>query len=169
MEQVNINFQYTEKEYVKAVRKYLLVTDTIKKLDMILAIIGVPCALVYFFLSAFNWFSILLLVCAVMFTGFVGLQYLYVPVMTFRKTPKFKEEYHLTFTAEGIWFETTTIHSELQWNTYTIFWESEDCYYLVQEKQIYTILPKRAFAGDAEKLAFERMAETGTEYTKRKI
>lgn len=169
MEQVDIKFQYTEKEYVKAVRKYLLVTDTIKKLDLVLAIIGVPCALVYFFLASYNWFSILLLVCAVLFTGFIGLQYLYVPVLTFRKTPKFKEEYHLTFTADGILFETATIHSELKWDAYTAFWESEDCYYLVQEEHVYTILPKRAFGGDAEKLAFERMAEVGTEYTKRKI
>lgn len=169
MEQVDIKFQYTEQEYAKAVRKYLLVTDTIKKLDLVLAIIGVPCTLVYFFLSSYNWFSILLLVCAVLFAGFIGLQYLYVPVLTFRKTPKFKEEYHLTFTADGICFETATIHSELKWDAYTAFWESEDCYYLVQEEHIYTILPKRVFGNDAEKLAFERMAEVGTEYTKRKI
>lgn len=169
MEQVDIKFQYTEQEYAKAVRKYLLVTDTIKKLDLVLAIIGVPCALVYFFLASYNWFSILLLVCAVLFTGFIGLQYLYVPMLTFRKTPKFKEEYHLTFTADGILFETATIHSELKWDAYTAFWESEDCYYLVQEEHIYTILPKRVFGNDAEKLAFERMAEVGTEYTKRKI
>lgn len=169
MEQVDIKFQYTEQEYVKAVRKYLLVTDTIKKLDLVLAIIGVPATLVYFFLSSFGWFSILLLVCAVLFTGFIGFQYLYVPVLTFRKTPKFNEEYHLMFTAEGILFETATIHSELKWDTYTKFWESEDCYYLVQEEHIYTILPKRAFAGDAEKMSFERMAESGTEYNKRKI
>lgn len=169
MKQVDIRFQYTKEEYVKAVRKYLLVTDTIKKLDLILAIIGVPCTLVYFFLSSFNWFSILLLVCAVLFAGFIGFQYLYVPAMTFEKTPKFKEEYHLTFTPEGILFETASVSSELKWDAYTIFWESEDCYYLVQEKHIYTILPKRVFSGDAEKLAFERMAETGTEYNKRKI
>lgn len=161
MEQVSIKFQYTENEYAKAVRKYLLVSDIIKKLDLVLAIIGVPCTLVYFFLSSFSWFSILLLVCAVLFAGFIGFQYLYVPVMTFRKTSKFKDEYHLTFTEEGILFETDTIHSELKWDVYTIFWESEDCYYLVQEKHVYTILPKRAFSGDAEKLAFERMAEQG--------
>lgn len=169
MEQVDIKFQYTEKEYVKAVRKYLLVTDTIKKLDLILAIIGMPCTLTYLFLSSFGWFSILLLVCATLFSGFIGFQYLYAPVMTFRKTPKFKEEYHLTFTEAGILFETATIHSELKWNTYTKFWESADCYYLVQEEHIYTVLPKRAFPGDTEKIAFERMAEEGTEYNKRKI
>lgn len=169
MEQVAIKFQYAEKEYVKAVRKYLLVTDTIKKLDLVLAVIGVPCTLAYLFLSSFGWFSILLLVCAVLFAGFVGFQYLITPVLTFRNTPKFMEEYHLTFTAEGILFETATIHSELKWDAYTVFWESEDCYYLVQEKFIYTILPKRAFSGEAEKLAFERMAEAGTEYTKRRI
>ena len=169
MEQVDIKFQYTEKEYAKAVRKYLVFTDTIKKLDLVLAIIGVPCTLAYLFLSSFEWFSIVLLVCAVLFSGFIGLQYLYVPVMTFRKTPKFQEEYHLTFSGEGILFETATIHSELKWDAYTIFWESEDCYYLVQEEHIYTILPKRAFKGDPEKMAFERMAEAGTEYTKRKI
>lgn len=169
MEQIDIKFQYTEKEYVKAVRKYLVFTDTIKKLDLVLAIIGVPCTLVYLFLSSVHWFSILLLVCAVLFSGFVGLQYLYTPMMIFRKTPKFKEEYHLTFTPEGILFETETIHSELKWDAYTKFWESEDCYYLVQEEHIYTILPKRAFGREVEKLAFEQMAEVGTEYTKRKI
>ena len=169
MEHVAIKFQYTEKEYVKAVRKYLLVTDTIRKLDLVLAIIGVPCTLLYLFLSSFGWFGILLFVCAVLFAGFIGFQYLYAPILTFRKTPKFREEYRLIFTKEGILFETATIHSELKWNIYAKFWESEDCYYLEQEEHIYTILPKRAFSGDAEKLAIERMAEEGTEYNKRKI
>ena len=169
MEKVDIKFRYTEKEYVKAVRKYLVFTDTIKKLDLVIAIIGVPCTLAYLILSSLGWFSIVLLTCAVLFAGFIGLQYLYVPVVNFRKTPKFQEEYHLSFTGEGIFFETATIHSELKWDIYTGFWESEDCYYLVQEEHIYTILPKRAFKEEPEKLAFERMAEAGTEYTKRKI
>ena len=169
MEQVDIKFQYTEKEYAKAVRKYLVFTDTVKKLDLGIAVIGVPCTLAYLFLSSFGWFSILLLVCAALFSGFIGFQYLYAPVLTFRKTPKFQEEYHLTFTEEGILFETATIHSEIKWDAYKKFWESEDCYYLEQELHIYTILPKRAFKGEPEKMAFERMAEAGTEYNKRKI
>ena len=169
MEQVDIKFQYTEKEYVKAVQKYLVFTDTVKKLDLVLAIVGVPCTLVYLFLSSFGWFSILLLVCAVLFSGFIGLQYIYVPIVTFRKTPELKEEYHLTFTSEGLLFETATMHSDMKWDAYIGFWESEDCYYLVQKEHIYTILPKRVFVGDAEKLAFERMAEVSTEYAKRKI
>ena len=75
----------------------------------------------------------------------------------------------MVFSEEGILFETATLHSELKWDTYTALWESGDCYYLVQTKQIYSILLKRAFAGDAEKLAFERMAEQGTKSTKRNI
>ena len=59
MEQVTIRFQYTEEEYVKAMRKYLLVTDTVKKFDLILAAVGVPSMLVYLFLSSFSVFSII--------------------------------------------------------------------------------------------------------------
>ena len=53
MEQVTIRFQYTEEEYVKAMRKYLLVTDTVKKFDLILAAVGVPSMLVYLFFFRF--------------------------------------------------------------------------------------------------------------------
>lgn len=169
MEQVTIRFQYTEEEYVKAMRKYLLVTDTVKKFDLILAAVGLPSMLVYLFLSSFSVFSIILLVCAVVFAGFVGFQYFYVPVMVFRQTPKFKEEYRLTFTEAGVSFETVSVQSELKWDTYKIFWEGEECYYLVQEAQAFTLVPKRAFASEAEKLAFEQLAEKGTEYTKRKV
>lgn len=169
MEQIDIRFQYTEQEFAKAVRKYLLASGTIKKTDIVITMIGVPCALVYLFLSHFEWLSIVLLVCTVLLLGVIGFLYLCGPVMSFRKTPKYAKEYHLNFSEERILFETAEIHSELKWETYTALLESEECYYLVQTKQIYSILPKRAFAGDTEKLAFERIAEQGTKSTKRSI
>jgi len=169
MEQVDIRFQYMEQEFVKAVRKYLLATGTIKKVDMVLAVIGVPCALIYWFISPAEWLSVLLLVCTIVLSGVIGFLYFFGPVLSFRKTPKYGQEYHLNFSEERILFETAEINSELKWEIYTALLESEDCYYLVQTKQIYSVVPKRAFAGDAEKLAFERMAEQGTKSTKRNI
>lgn len=169
MEQVDIRFQYTEREYVKAVQKYLLASGTVRKTDVVLAIIGVPCALLVFFLLSLKWLGVLLVIGTVWFSCVIGYLYWYGQVMKFRKTPKYKEEYHMVFSEEGILFETATLHSELKWDTYTALWESKECYYLVQTKQIYSILPKRAFAGDVEKTAFERMAEQGVKSPKRKI
>ena len=169
MEQVEIRFQYTEREFVKAVQKYLLTSGTIRKTDVVLAIIGVPCALLVLFLTSLKWLGVLLLLGTTWFSCTIGFLYWYGQVLKFRKTPKYMEKYHMVFSEGGILFETATLHSELKWDTYTALWESEDCYYLVQTKQIYSILPKRAFAGDAEKLAFERMTEKGTESTKRNI
>ncbi len=169
MEQVEIRFQYTEQEFVKAVQKYLLASGTVRKADLVLAILGVPCALLVLFFLSLKWLGILLLVGTVWFSCVIGYLYWYGQIMKFRKTPKYAEEYHMVFSAEGIMFETASLHSELTWKTYSALWESEECYYLVQTKQIYSILPKRAFAGDAEKSAFERMAQQGTRSTKRNI
>ena len=169
MEQVEIRFQYTEQESVKAVQKYLLASGTVRKADLVLAIIGVPWALLILFLSSLKWLGILLLVGTVWFSCVIGYLYWYGQVMKFRKTPSYMEEYHMVFSEEGILIEVATLRSELKWDTYTAFWESEDCYYLVQTKKIFSILPKRVFAGEAEKLAFERMAEQGTKSTKRNI
>lgn len=169
MNQVDIRFQYTEEEFVKAVRKYLLASGTIKKADIVITLIGVPCILAYLFLSHFNWLSILLLVCTLLLCGMVGFLYFCGPVMSFRKVPKYAQEYHLNFSEERILFETAELNSELKWEIYTALSESEDCYYLVQTKQIYSILPKRAFAGETERLIFEQMAEKSMGCTKRSI
>ncbi len=70
---------------------------------------------------------------------------------------KLKEEYDLTFSDEGIQFKTDSINSNLKWNTYVDFMESEECFYLIQSKQVYSVIPKRVFESVEVENGFREM------------
>ncbi len=70
--------------------------------------------------------------------------------LAFRRNPKFREEYHLTFSRESIHFKTITLDSTLQWMHYERVIENPTLFLLMYGKSLYTLIPKRAFASDAE-------------------
>jgi hypothetical protein len=72
----------------------------------------------------------------------------------FRRNPKFREEYHLTFSHENIHFQTASIDSTLQWTHYDRVIESPDLFLLMYSKGLYTLIPKRCFSSTEEINAF---------------
>jgi hypothetical protein len=63
----------------------------------------------------------------------------------FQRNPKFREEYHLTFSLENIHFQTASIDSTLAWTHYERIVESPDLFLLMYGKGLYTLIPKRCF------------------------
>lgn len=59
-ETVKLGFQYTQSEYIKAVRQYLISSKTIHKYDIALAAVFLLLSVVYMLFSSFSVFSILI-------------------------------------------------------------------------------------------------------------
>lgn len=160
MEFVQLSFKYTEDEYVAAARLFmwrsketlirLVVSFAFLSLGLILLLslidIGLP-----------PWFmiSLLLLVGIALFHGF----FLDLPRRHFRGDPKFRDEYSLTFSDEGIRFKTRSIEASVAWSLYTGVTENENFYLLIYGKNIasLSIIPKRAFRDSKQEAAFREM------------
>ncbi len=77
----------------------------------------------------------------------------------FQRNPKFREEYHLTFSREHIHFKTASIDSTLQWTHYERAIESSDLFLLMYGKGLYTLIPKRCFQSSEEIDAFRTLID----------
>ena len=77
--------------------------------------------------------------------------------IAFRRNPKFREEYHLTFSSESIHFKTTSFKSTLKWTQYERVIESPTLFLLMYGKGFYTLIPKRCFDSFEETNAFRTL------------
>ena len=154
METVSITFKYTQAEYVKAERQYLLASKTITKMNVVVLAIYLPFSLLYLFFSSFSVLSIVAAGVAI-FALIAGCAlYFYIPAYKFRATAKYQETYHLAFSKDGIEFKTTTIHSELKWDVYSELWESNDFYFLIHAPRRPTLISRRSSTPPSSKQAF---------------
>jgi len=80
-----------------------------------------------------------------------------IPTVAFRWQPKFRDEYSLSFSSEGIQFRTTHINSDLKWGMYT--WALVDAYsfILYYGSQQFTVIPKPVFESPSRREAFEQL------------
>ena len=88
------------------------------------------------------------------------------PILKFKQTTKYHEEYTLVFSKENIKFKTQSIDSEVKWDIYSALWESHDFYYLIQASRLYTLIPKRVFKDLNEKQLFEEITQSRVKTTK---
>ena len=167
MEAVTVQFRYTQEEFVKAERKFLFASKAITKTSMIILGLYLPFSIWYLFSTNYSAISIVSVCVALLATALGCMVYFYIPISRYKQTTKFQEEYNLTFSAEGIHFQTASINSGMKWDVYTELWDCGDYYFLVQGPRVYTMLPKRVFAKEAEQEAFEAIATAQTQKPKR--
>ena len=169
MDNVTLNFAYTQKEYVKADKQYLIASKTIRKYDPILIAVSLLFSACILFLSSFSILGIILLAIILVASALGCYVYFYMPVLKFRQTSKYHEEYTLSFSTEGIAFKTPSIDSVLQWDVYSELWESDDFYFLIQAPRVYALIPKRAFKTPADKQCFEEMSLSNMKNAKKRL
>lgn len=160
METVEVTFTYTQSEYVKAERQYLIASKLLPKRTIVIAALYLPLSIFYLFLASFNVLSIVGVAIAVLAIAFGCAVYFYAPGYRFKQTAKFQEEYKLKFSDDGIEFTTPTLHSDLKWGVYSAFIETDQFYFLIQVPRIYTLIPKRVFASVADQRSFEKLIAT---------
>jgi hypothetical protein len=158
MNKITLSFQYDQKEYINAFRKYLFQSKIIRKRDLIIVAIMSIVEVLLFVWSGLSIYSIVLGIILCFYLLIFSLLYYYQPGNVYKRTPKLHLAYKMTFTPERIMFKTSGVASELKWNIYKRLWQNQDFYYLIQTKNIYTIIPKRAFRNKEEMKLFESMA-----------
>jgi hypothetical protein len=79
-----------------------------------------------------------------------------VPYKNFQVVKKLHDECRLSFSETSIRFNTAKISSEFQWSVFSEAWENKEFYFLIQQPQLYTLLPKRAFTPEQEE-AFKKI------------
>jgi len=80
-----------------------------------------------------------------------------IPPLAFRREPKFRDDYALTFSPEGIHFRTAHIDSRLQWSLYSRALIDAHSYILYYGSRQFTVLPKRIFQSAEQQQAFEQL------------
>lgn len=77
--------------------------------------------------------------------------------MAFRNDPKYRDEYSLTFSPEGIHFQTAHIDSHLEWSIYSRALVDVHSYMLYWGSRTFTVIPKRVFENTEQRVAFEQL------------
>lgn len=153
---VHISFRYTENEYVRALRVH---HGSPLRLWLeaggaaVLAGVGT-----FFWQSAgTRWLGLVCVIVAVLFILLLIAALIVVPALVFRREAKFRDEYALTFSEEGVHFRTANIDSKLQWKMYSHALVVPDFCLLYYGTRQFTVIPRRAFAALDQAQAFDQL------------
>jgi hypothetical protein len=80
-----------------------------------------------------------------------------IPGVVFRREAKFRDEYALTFSSEGIHFHTAHIDSQLEWSLYTRALIDTHSFVLYYGSRSFTVIPKRVFESAEQQAVLERL------------
>lgn len=80
-----------------------------------------------------------------------------VPPLIFRREPKFSDEYSLTFSPEGVHFQTAHIDSQPAWDLYSRALVDAHSYVLYYGSRTFTVIPKRVFKNNEQREAFDQL------------
>ena len=83
--------------------------------------------------------------------------FIVIPRLAFRYEPKFRDEYPLMFSPNGIRFQAAHIDSRLDWNFYTRVLVDAHSYLLYWGSRTFTVIPRRVFQSTAEQRSFEEL------------
>ncbi|HYM77156.1 MAG TPA: YcxB family protein [Candidatus Dormibacteraeota bacterium] len=155
METVNVSFRYAEQDYVRTLRAHY--AGRLRLPLDIAVIVGVAIIGVYQWRSGSHGWGIISLCLSGVLALMLVAAFAFIPRIAFRRQPKFRDEYSLNFSPEGIHFRTTHIDSDLKWGMYT--WALVDAYsfILYYGPQQFTVIPKRVFESLSQRQAFEQL------------
>ncbi len=154
---ISLRFKYTEEEYVSASRLYQMrAQKLLLRIGAVSVIVAVFILSVLIMNLGFEASLALILAAFVPFLSlFLSLSIL--PRRRFRADPRFKDEYLLQFSDDGIHFKTAQIDALIQWSLYSKVIENDRFYLLVQGQNMISVIPKRAFTSAIQREAFDEL------------
>jgi hypothetical protein len=156
---VHLSFRYLERDYVRALRAHYASRLRLR-LDVAVAI-GVAGLGVYLWQSAAtHWFGVACVSAAILFALMLVAAFTVIPPLAFRREPKYRDDYSLTFSPAGIHFRTAHIDSQLQWSVYSGALVDAHSYVLYYGSRQFTVIPKRVFESSEQQQAFEQLLQT---------
>ncbi len=154
MNTVNLSFRYSEKEYSRAVRAHYASRLRLP-LDIAVTVALFVVGL-YELRSGSQAFGIFVLCACGVFAVMLVAAFAVIPKLAFRQ-PKLRQEYSLTFSPQGIHFQTADIDSQLQWKMYSHALVDRHSFLLYHGSNDFTVVPKRVFQSATERELFERL------------
>jgi len=153
---INLSFRYSESDYVRALRAHYAAHLRLP-LDIVVtaALIGVG---VFLWQSPdLHWLGVGCIIVAGAFALVLIVAFTVIPPLVFRREPKFRDDYSLSFSPEGIHFRTARVDSQLQWGMYSRALVDAHSYVLYYGSRQFTVIPKRVFRSPEEEQAFEEL------------
>ncbi len=153
---VNLSFRYTENDYARALRAHYA-TQLRLPLDILVIIVLIGAGAYFWRSPSLHWFAVGGIALAVIFALMLIAAFTVIPALAFRREPKFRDDYSLAFSPEGIHFRTAHIDSQLQWSVYSRALVDAHSYVLYYGSRQFTLIPKRVFESADQRQAFEQM------------
>ncbi len=153
---INLSFRYAERDYVRALRAHYA-SHLRLRLDIAVTVFLAGSGVYLWRSPSGHWLGLACVVIAIAFGLMLVAAFTIIPSLTFRREPKFRDDYSLTFSPEGIHFCTAHIDSQLQWSIYSRVLIDAHSYILYYGSRQFTVLPKRVFQSVEQQQAFEQL------------
>jgi hypothetical protein len=155
-ETISLSFQYSKSDIVRAMRSHYA-SRLRPRLDIVMAVVMAGAGAYLWRLPSSHWFAVFCIGASAVFLSLLFAAYVIMPPLAFRSEPKFRDDYSLVFSSDGIRFRTVHVDSELQWNLYSRALVDADSYILYYGSRSFTVIPKRVFQSVEQRSAFEQM------------
>jgi hypothetical protein len=153
---INLSFRYAERDYVRALRAHYA-SHLRLRFDIVVTIVLVGIGAYLRSSPSLHWLGLGFIVVAVVFALLLIAAFAVIPPLAFRCEPKFRDDYSLTFSPEGIHFRTAHIDSRVQWSIYSRALIDAYSYVLYYGSHRFTVIPKRVFQSGEQQQAFEQL------------
>lgn len=161
MQPIQLKFTHTEAEYLAATRLLLFGQKVLLARVVVILVFVIFGIMMISLLGDFAfplWAALLLSILVATSFAYAGL--IDAPRRYFRKDPKMRDEFLLTFSEEGVAVKTEQIDSRLAWSLYKGVLENKSLYVLMYDdpaRTSITMVPKRVFRDANEELEFRRL------------
>jgi hypothetical protein len=153
---INLSFRYQERDFVRAMRAHYA-SRLHLRLDVMMIIVFALGGAYLWRSPDSHWLGIVVVSASAVFALILFAAFALIPRLFFRREPKFRDEYSLTFSTTGIHFRTEHIDSELQWSLYTRALVDANSYVLYYGSRSFTVIPKRVFQSVEQQGAFDQL------------
>lgn len=160
-EPINLTYKYTEAEYTSAAR-FFYARSIHTKFNLTISIIAILSGIIGVTLTGDSIVWFLLMFVGVILMMLSGYAHFITPRQHYQRNPKFREQYHLQFSEDGLLFRSDNLESRLEWGFYSTAWETPQFFFLLYGKDMFTLIPKRVFTNKAQETAFR-------DFLKRKV
>lgn len=153
---ISLSFRYAERDYVRALRAHYA-SQLRLPLDVAVVVVVASTGAYLWRSPDLHWLGLTCVVLSSVFALMLVAAFVVIPPLAFRREPKFRDDYSLTFSPEGIHFRTAHIDSQLQWGVYSRALIDHHSYVLYYGATQFSVIPKRVFQSIEQRQAFEQL------------
>jgi len=155
-ETINLSFRYLESDYVRALRAHYASRLRLR-FDIVAIIVAALLGAYFWRLPDYRWLGAICVAASAVLAIILFAAFVVIPPLVFRSEAKFRDDYSLTFSEDGIHFRTAHIDSQLQWDLYSRAVIDRHSHVLYYGSRQFTVIPKRVFQSGEQQQIFEQL------------